>query len=152
MILFCSSDIVEPPNPIFHFPLPFYIFKMINGVECVPHHRMCISNWLIEFIIRYWKSEKASQTSAKFHIYSDWSEKSRKILRSAKCTKGVSQIEPHRISLQFWAKIWLMNFGGNGGIVQIWPRQNIKLLSRAADSTQIVVRIFWRQNLSGLND
>ena len=109
MILFCSSNIVEPPNPIFHFPLPFYIFKMNNGVECVPHHRMCISNWLIEFIIRYWKSEKASQTSAKFHIYPDWSEKSRKILRSAKCTKGVSQIEPHRISLQFWAKIWLMN-------------------------------------------
>ena len=38
---------------------------MNNGVGCVPHHhRRCISSWLIEFIIRYWKSEKASKTSA----------------------------------------------------------------------------------------
>ena len=95
---------------------------MNYGVECFPHQRRYISNWLIEFIIRYWKSEKASQTSAKFHIHPDWSEKNRKILRSGKCTKAVSQIEPHRFPCSSEPKYgwWIW---ANRGIVQIW--QNI---------------------------
>ena len=128
-----SSRIIFPPNSFCWV----IFFLENNGVECVPRHRRCIRNWLIEFIIRYWESLANFSPCAKFHIHPDWSEKSRKILRSAKCTKGVSQIEPHRISLHFWAKIWLMNFqqmvdlckSGRGKISNTTPLQSCWLQS-----------------------
>ena len=49
----------------------FFWWIMGLDVSLATRHRRCFSNWLIEFIIRYWKREKASKTSAK----ADWSQK-----------------------------------------------------------------------------
>ena len=49
----------------------FFWWIMGLDVSLATRHRRCFSNWLIEFILRYWKREKASKTSAK----ADWSQK-----------------------------------------------------------------------------
>ena len=131
-------------HPLFilnHFFLFLDKFLMKNGIGRVPHHRRCISNsWLIEFssnIEIFWKILKNSCAKSSTFIQIGL-RKSAKFC--AKCTKDVSQIEPHRISGQNTAAD---EFCSNRGIVQIWPRQNLPLtLSRAADSTQIVAGIF----------
>ena len=115
---------------------------MNNGVGCVPHHhRRCISSWLIEFIIRYWKSEKASKTSA--HV--------QKQIGLRKAAKFCALCKMHKRRFSNWApphslSVLRPKYGGwwisgkSGNFVQICPRQNL-LQSCWLDSD------CWRRNI-----